>query len=88
LIAMPSPFKPTAEQHVVVDAVLGGGNLKIKAYAGAGKTSTLQLIADRLDAKPGSYLAFNREIAEHARRGFPSNVSARTWHSVVRSQRV
>jgi UvrD-like helicase C-terminal domain/UvrD/REP helicase N-terminal domain len=83
LIAMPSPFKPTAEQHVIVDAVLGGGNLKIKAYAGAGKTSTLRLIADRLAPKRGSYLAFNKEIAEHARRGFPPNVSARTWHSVA-----
>jgi ABC-type transport system involved in cytochrome c biogenesis ATPase subunit len=29
----------------MVAAVLGGGNLKIKAFAGAGKTSTLRLIA-------------------------------------------
>ena len=36
--AMPHSFKPTAEQRAVVDAVLGGGDLKIKAYAGAGKT--------------------------------------------------
>jgi UvrD-like helicase C-terminal domain/UvrD/REP helicase N-terminal domain len=78
-------FKPTAEQLVVVDAVLGGGNLKIKAYAGAGKTSTLRLISDRLATKRGSYLAFNKEIADHARRGFPPNVSARTWHSVAYS---
>jgi hypothetical protein len=83
LIAMPRPFKPTAEQQEIVDAVLGGANLKIKAYAGAGKTSTLRLIADRLAAKRGSYPAFNKEIAEHARRGFPPNVSARTWHSVA-----
>jgi hypothetical protein len=31
---MPHSFKPTVEQ----DAVLGGGDLKIKAYAGAGPT--------------------------------------------------
>jgi hypothetical protein len=47
---MPHLFKPTAEQHAVVDAVLGGGDVKIKAYAGAGKTSTLRLIADHLSA--------------------------------------
>jgi ABC-type transport system involved in cytochrome c biogenesis ATPase subunit len=47
----------------VVAAVLGGGNLKIKAFAGAGKTSTLRLIAGHLAGKRGSYLAFNREIA-------------------------
>jgi hypothetical protein len=80
---MPHSFKPTAEQQAVVDAVLGGGDLKIKAYAGAGKTSTLRLIADHLSAKRGSYLAFNREIAGHARRGFPPNVSARTVHSLA-----
>ena len=80
---MPHSFKPTPEQHAVVDAVLGGGHLKIKAYAGAGKTSTLRLIADRLPGKRGSYLAFNKEIAQHARRGFPPNVSARTVHSLA-----
>jgi hypothetical protein len=76
-------FKPTPEQHAVIDAVLGGGDLKIKAYAGAGKTSTLRLIADHLPGKRGSYLAFNKEIAQHARRGFPPNVSARTVHSLA-----
>jgi hypothetical protein len=80
---MPHSFKPTAEQRAVVAAVLGGGDLKIKAYAGAGKTSTLRLVADCLTGRRGSYLAFNREIAQHARRGFPSNVSARTVHSLA-----
>jgi superfamily I DNA/RNA helicase len=56
---MPHSFKPTVEQNAVVDAVLGG-DLKIKAYAGAGKTSTLRLIADHLADKRGSYLAFNK----------------------------
>src|SRR5260370_41740086 len=42
---MPNSYKPTTEQHAVVGAVLGGGDLKIKAYAGAGKTSTLRLIS-------------------------------------------
>src|SRR5258708_33072247 len=42
---MPSLFKPTDEQIAVVDAVRAGDDLKIKAYAGAGKTSTLRLIA-------------------------------------------
>ncbi|TCK32598.1 AAA domain-containing protein [Paraburkholderia sp. BL8N3] len=80
---MPQSFNPTAEQNAVVDAVAGGGDLKIKAYAGAGKTSTLRLIADHLTGRRGSYLAFNKDIAEHARRGFPANVSARTVHSLA-----
>jgi hypothetical protein len=80
---MSHSFKPTPEQHAVVDAVLGGSDLKVKAYAGAGKTSTLRLVADRLGNRRGSYLAFNREIAEQARRGFPPNVNARTVHSLA-----
>ena len=83
LHSMPHSFKPTAEQVAVVDAVLGGGDLKIKAYAGAGKTSTLRLIADHLAGRRGSYLAFNKDIAAHARSGFPPNVSARTVHSLA-----
>ncbi|WP_176060307.1 ATP-binding domain-containing protein [Paraburkholderia sp. BCC1876] len=75
--------KPTVEQLAVLDAVAAGGNLKVKACAGAGKTSTLQLVAGQQRDQRGSYLAFNREIAEHARRRFPSNVMARTFHSVA-----
>ncbi|KVN29707.1 DNA helicase [Burkholderia pyrrocinia] len=80
---MPRPIQPTAEQLTCLDAVALGGNVKIKAYAGAGKTSTLELIADRLPGKRGSFLAFNREIAEHARRRFPSNVVSRTMHATA-----
>jgi hypothetical protein len=58
---MPHSFKPTHEQHAVVDAVLGGGDLKIKAYAGAGKTSTLRLVGDRLAGRRCSYLASTRK---------------------------
>ncbi|OUL84284.1 DNA helicase, partial [Paraburkholderia hospita] len=76
-------IRPTPEQQAIVDAVAGGGNLKIKAYAGAGKTSTLRLVANRLAHQRGIYLAFNREIAEHARRGFPPNVMAGTVHSLA-----
>jgi ABC-type dipeptide/oligopeptide/nickel transport system ATPase subunit len=79
---MPAQFRPTPEQQAIVDAAGSGDNLKIKAYAGAGKTSTLRLVAHRLAPQRGTYLAFNREIAEHARRGFPDNVVARTAPAV------
>ncbi|MBN3787854.1 3'-5' exonuclease [Burkholderia sp. Ac-20353] len=80
---MPRSFRPTSEQYAIVNAASRGGNLKIKAYAGAGKTSTLRLVSDHLAGKRGSYLAFNREIADHARRAFPSNVQSRTMHSLA-----
>lgn len=80
---MARPLQPTTEQQTVLDAVPSGETIKIKAYAGAGKTSTLRLVADRLSPLRGTYLAFNREIAEHARRSFPANVTSGTVHSLA-----
>ncbi|MBN3783262.1 ATP-binding domain-containing protein [Burkholderia sp. Ac-20345] len=78
---MPHSLKPTAEQLAILDAAARGARLKIKAYAGAGKTSTLELVADRLPGRRGAYLAFNRDIADHARRRFPAHVHSSTWHA-------
>jgi UvrD-like helicase C-terminal domain/AAA domain len=80
---MQQKIVPTSEQEAVLDAVRAGGHLKVKAYAGAGKTSTQRLIADELADRRGSYLAFNRDIAMDAKRKFPRNVSCRTFHSVA-----
>ncbi|CAD6561188.1 UvrD-helicase domain-containing protein [Paraburkholderia sabiae] len=80
---MPRLMIPTDEQLAILDAVVGRESMKIKAYAGAGKTSTLRLVADRLSHQRGIYLAFNREIAEHAKRRFPGNVLAGTIHSMA-----
>ena len=34
-------YKPTDEQTAVLDSFRAGNNASVKAYAGAGKTSTL-----------------------------------------------
>jgi hypothetical protein len=78
---MSVPFPPTEEQRAAVDAARQGRDLKIKAFAGAGKTSTLQLIADAFGQKRGAYLAFNRDIAAAAARRFPAHVVSRTMHA-------
>ncbi|CAG2159735.1 3'-5' exonuclease [Cupriavidus numazuensis] len=74
---------PTDEQEAVVSAVRGGGALKVKAYAGAGKTSTLRLAAEARGRARGLYLAFNKDIATDAARKFPSNTRCRTVHSIA-----
>lgn len=78
-------MEPTEEQDAVVEAVRGGGSLKVKAYAGAGKTSTLKLAAQARGRDRGLYMAFNRAIADEAARKFPSNTRCRTAHSVARA---
>ncbi|MGF6297833.1 ABC-type taurine transport system ATPase subunit [Paraburkholderia sp. WC7.3d] len=80
---MKRSFIPTKEQQAVVEAALRVGDLKIKAFAGAGKTSTLQLVAGHFGHRRGMYLAFNREIAANAARRFPSHVGSRTMHSLA-----
>lgn len=76
-------FLPTGEQQAVIEAALRVGDLKVKAFAGAGKTSTLQLVAEHLSERRGLYLAFNRDIASSAARRFPPHVGARTMHSLA-----
>ncbi|SDD58084.1 UvrD/REP helicase N-terminal domain-containing protein [Cupriavidus sp. YR651] len=76
---------PTDEQEAVVHAVKAGGPVKVKAYAGAGKTSTLKLAAQARGCDRGLYMAFNRDIADDAARKFPTNTKCRTAHSVARA---
>lgn len=78
-------MKPTLEQQVALDAVVDGKDLKLNAFAGAGKTSTLIMMAEVLGDKRGIYLAFNKGIASEAQAKMPRNVSARTFHSMAYS---
>lgn len=80
---MKRSFIPTAEQRAVIEEALRVGDLKVKAFAGAGKTSTPQLVAEHFGHRRGMYLAFNREIAASAARRFPPQVGARTMHSLA-----
>ena len=57
-------------------------SFKVVAYAGAGKTTTLKLIGERLRGR-GLYLAFNKAIANDARAKFPGHVDCRTFHSLA-----
>lgn len=75
-------YTPTAEQVAIVDAAKTGTHLVIEAGAGAGKTSTLKLIADGLGHnKTGIYVAYNKAIAADAAASFPGQVICRTAHS-------
>lgn len=74
---------PTAEQAAAVAAFASGGNVAIHAGAGTGKTSTLQLIAEQARGQRGLYLAFNKSVADEAKRRFAGTpVTASTVHSL------
>jgi superfamily I DNA/RNA helicase len=74
---------PTPEQQVCIDAFSSEmAKLKIRACAGSGKTSTLELMA-RSTHRNGIYICFNKSIADASAKRFPENVACRTAHSLA-----
>jgi hypothetical protein len=73
---------PTPEQADAVAKFQTGGTLKINAFAGTGKTTTLRLLASATNRR-GMYLAFNKAIADDAKARFPPTVSCSTIHSLA-----
>lgn len=73
----------TEEQLGCIESFHADHHLKISAFAGTGKTTTLHGIAKSAPDKRGLYLAFNKEIADEAQKKFPKNVECRTTHSLA-----
>lgn len=76
-------FKPTAEQTRPAEFVKTGKDFLIEAFAGTGKTTTLNLIANSNFDKNILYVTFGKENIREARRKFPSNVTCSTAHSLA-----
>lgn len=78
-------YPVTDEQQAAINWAMTHGSQAIEACAGAGKTSTLGAISECLagEFKKGLYIAFNKSIATEASRKMPSNVEARTAHSLA-----
>ncbi len=75
--------RATDEQSFAIDQARSGQSFKVIAYAGTGKTTTLQMISQALAHQRGTYLAFNKSIASEAQRKFHHNVNCRTFHSLA-----
>jgi AAA domain/UvrD-like helicase C-terminal domain len=75
-------FEPTEEQAAARDLFVAGNELALVAGAGTGKTSTLVQMAGAVRQR-GLYVAFNKSIADDARRRFSANVECRTAHSLA-----
>ncbi|WP_334151551.1 UvrD-helicase domain-containing protein [Hyphomicrobium sp.] len=73
---------PTDEQQDALDCFGTRGSLKINAYAGSGKTSTLEMLAHSTTRR-GQYIAFNRSIVRDARERFPDTVNCSTTHGLA-----
>lgn len=78
-----SALTPTPEQQAALDAFASGGTLVIEAGAGTGKTSTLRMLGAVRPRKSGLYVAYTKPVQIEAARSFPTNVQARTAHSLA-----
>ena len=79
-----TPLQPSPEQRALVDARRAdpAGSLRVLAFAGAGKTTALRLLAEA-DPSPALYLAYNKAAQLQARARFPAHVACRTVHSLA-----
>ncbi|MGW3166948.1 UvrD-helicase domain-containing protein [Streptomyces sp. NPDC001142] len=76
-------MKPTPEQVDAIAAYGDGTDLVLQAGAGCGKSSTLKLIARHDPQASMLYVAYNKSIADDARRSFPGNASCSTAHGLA-----
>ncbi|KAG8576835.1 hypothetical protein GDO81_009996 [Engystomops pustulosus] len=80
-------FSLTNEQQQIVNHNIQDGQVvKIMAFAGTGKTSTLIKYAERRPHLRFLYATFNKSIANHAYQLFPKNVVCKTFHSLAYQQ--
>jgi hypothetical protein len=81
-------IEPTEEQQQIISSEVGKQDLMVlNAYAGTGKTTTLELYARAWSAKRFLYLCFNSDAAQGAKKRFPKNTECRTTHSLAFQQR-
>ena len=73
----------TQEQIEAIELFADGRNLRINAFAGAGKTTTLRKIAEYASARRGLYIPFGKSTATDAAATFPESVECRTQHSLA-----
>lgn len=76
-------LQPTPEQQAIIDlATSSKENILINALAGSAKTTTLEMIAQKLTSEPTLFLAFNKRIADEAQKRLPPHVEVKTLNAL------
>uniref|UniRef100_A0AAR2J1Q7 F-box DNA helicase 1 n=1 Tax=Pygocentrus nattereri TaxID=42514 RepID=A0AAR2J1Q7_PYGNA len=77
-------FQVTHEQQQVLNHdIQRDHTVKIMAFAGTGKTTTLVKYAQQRSDLRFLYVSFNKSVATQANSSFPCNVECRTIHSMA-----
>ena len=76
-------MNPTSEQQTILDAVkTTKSNLMIRARAGCGKTTMLEMIDSAEKSQPYLLMCFNKAIATEAEKRMRSATTVRTFNSL------
>ena len=76
-------FKPTEEQQAIVDHLTStNDNIVVKARAGCGKTSTIELMAKAMNESSALCLAFNKSIATEMQERLPKTCTVSTLNAL------
>lgn len=74
---------PTPEQQAILSAGHDSkASLMIRAYAGTGKSTTLEMLTAVLPRVPSLALAFNKKIATALESRFPANFTVKTMNGL------
>ncbi|XP_074937876.1 F-box DNA helicase 1 isoform X2 [Phalacrocorax aristotelis] len=77
-------IKLTHEQQRILNHKIERGHIvKVMAFAGTGKTSTLVKYAEKFADLNFLYVAFNKAVVERGKSVFPRNVTCKTFHSLA-----
>ncbi|XP_064417301.1 F-box DNA helicase 1 isoform X2 [Latimeria chalumnae] len=77
-------IKLTHEQKQILNHEIAPGQVvKIMAFAGTGKTSTLAKYAEQRPHLRFLYVAFNKSVELEAKKVFPHNVECKTVHALA-----
>ncbi|KAM9335003.1 F-box DNA helicase 1 [Symphorus nematophorus] len=71
------------QQHILSHDIQPDHVVKVVAFAGTGKTTTLVKYAELRPHLRFLYVAFNKSVASEAQCRFPSNVDCKTVHSLA-----
>ena len=74
---------PTEEQQKIILSLKEHDIIKINAFAGTGKTITLQMLTRFYSEKSFLYLAYNKSIQLEAKEKFDKNVEVQTIHAMA-----
>ena len=75
--------KPTAEQSAIIEAARSRPeSLMISAYAGTGKTSTLEMLAGAVQCENALAVAFNTRIVKELQSRFPPSFTMKTLNGL------